>query len=79
MDDSGAVLTFDPAPGGQGYQMSIHSIGQTDIYGVYDRVPNERQIAAMLEGKDPQTASARQTTHYAANGVATVRSGAAAR
>lgn len=73
VDDAGTVLAFDPAKTGQGYQLSIHSVGQTDMYGVYDKLPSPRQIAAILDGKDPQTASARAVANYAANGEMTVR------
>ncbi|MBV2147141.1 hypothetical protein KRZ98_02405 [Sphingobium sp. AS12] len=72
VDDSGTVLAFDPAAQGKGYKLSIHMVGQTDLYGVYDRVPSPRQIAAILDGKDPQTAKAEATAAYAANGVVTM-------
>lgn len=72
MDDTGSLLAFDPAPGQSGYRLSMHSLGQTDFYGVYDRVPSARQIAAIIDGKDPQTAQAETSTAYAANGEATV-------
>lgn len=77
MDDAGTMLAFDPA--GRGYQLSIHSVGQTDLYGVYDKVPSARQIAEILDGKDPQTAQARTTADYAANGEVTMRAGAGKR
>lgn len=73
VDDSGTLLAFDPAASGKGYQMSMHSVGQTDLYGVYDRVPTERQIAAILDGSDPQTVQAQRTADYAANGAVTMR------
>lgn len=72
VDDSGTVLAFDPAAAGKGYKLSIHMVGQTDLYGVYDRVPSPRQIAAILDGKDPQTAQAEATAAYAANGAVTM-------
>jgi hypothetical protein len=72
VDDSGTVLAFDPAAQGKGYKLSIHMVGQTDLYGVYDRVPSPRQIAAILDGKDPQTAQAEATAAYAANGDVTM-------
>lgn len=72
VDDAGTVLAFDPATADSGYQLSIHSVGQTDLYGVYDRVPSPRQVAAILDGKDPQTAQAGATAAYAANGEVTV-------
>lgn len=72
VDDSGTVLAFDPATQGKGYRLSIHMVGQTDLYGVYDRVPTPRQIAAILDGKDPQTAKAEATAAYAASGVVTM-------
>ena len=53
VDDSGTLLAFDPATPGKGYQLSIHMVGQTDLYGTYDKVPSPRQIAAILDGKDP--------------------------
>ena len=75
-DDSGTVLAFDPAVPGKNYKLSIHSVGQTDLYGVYDRLPTARQIAAILDGKDPQTAHATSTAAYAANGdITMVRAG----
>lgn len=77
IDDAGTVLAFDPAADGKGYQLSIHSVGETKLYGVYDRVPSSRQIAKILDGKDPQTAQARTTAAYAANGEVIVREGAA--
>ena len=72
VDDSGTVLAFDPAAAGKGYKLSIHMVGQTDLYGVYDRVHSPRQIAAILDGKDPQTAQAEATAAYAANGAVTM-------
>ncbi|KKW90058.1 hypothetical protein [Sphingobium chungbukense] len=74
VDDSGTILAFDPAKTGKGYQLSIHSVGQTDIYGVYDKVPSPRQIAEILDGKDPQTARAGTVAAFAANGEVTLRS-----
>ncbi len=71
-DDSGTVLAFAPAEPGKDYTLSIHSVGQTDLYGVYDRIPNARQTAAIVDGKDPQTARASSTAAYAANGEITM-------
>lgn len=73
VDDAGTVVAFDPAKAGQGYRLSIHSVGQTDLYGVYDKVPSARQIAQILDRKDPQTAQAGATANYTANGEVTVR------
>lgn len=73
VDDAGTVVAFDPAKAGRGYQLSIHSVGQTDLYGIYDKVPSARQIAQILDGKDPQTAQAGATADYAANGEMTMR------
>lgn len=73
IDDAGTVMAFDPATSGTGYQLSIHSVGQTELFGVYDRIPSPRQIAEIIDGKDPQTAQARTTAHYAANGEVTMR------
>ena len=73
VDDSGTVLAFDPASSGAGYRLSIHMVGQTDLYGTYDRVPSPAQIAAIVDGKDPQTAQAERTAAYAANGEVTMR------
>ena len=78
IDDAGTVLAFDPAAAGQGYQLSIHAIGQTELFGVYDKVPSAQQIAEILDGKDPQTAQAQRTADYAANGEVTMRAGGAA-
>ncbi|WP_375195527.1 hypothetical protein [Sphingobium sp.] len=75
VDDAGTILAFDPAKSGQGYQLSIHSVGQTDFYGIYDKVPSPRQIAQILDGKDPQTAQASAVAAFAANGEVTLRSG----
>lgn len=72
VDDSGTVLSFDPAKPGAGYKLSIHMVGQTDLYGVYDRVPSAQQIAAIVDGKDPQTAQAHATAAYAADGQVTM-------
>ena len=77
IDDSGTVLAFDPASPGAGYELSIHMVGQTDLYGVYDRLPSAQQIAAIVDGKDPQTAQAETTVAYAANGRATIIKGKA--
>lgn len=77
VDDAGTVLAFDPAEAGKGYRLSIHSVGRIDLYGVYDRVPSPRQIAEILDGKDPQTAQAGTTAAFAANGEVTVRTGEA--
>ncbi|AEG48227.1 hypothetical protein Sphch_0532 [Sphingobium chlorophenolicum L-1] len=70
VDDAGTVVAFDPAKAGRGYRLSIHSVGQTDLYGVYDKVPSARQIAQILDGKDPQTAQAGAIADY---GDVTVR------
>jgi hypothetical protein len=77
VDDSGTLLAFDPAADAQGYKLSIHMVGQTDLYGVYDKVPSPRQIAAILDGKDPQTAQAQAIAAYAANGDVTMQPGGA--
>ncbi|MCI4589990.1 hypothetical protein MOK15_07775 [Sphingobium sp. BYY-5] len=74
VDDSGTLLAFDPEADAQGYKLSIHMVGQTDLYGVYDKVPSPRQVAAILDGKDPQTAQAEMTAAYAANGDVTMQS-----
>ena len=79
VDDSGTLLAFDPAAPGKGYRLSIHMVGQTDLYGTYDRVPSARQIAAILDGKDPQTAQAQAIVAYAATGEATMQPGGAGR
>jgi hypothetical protein len=78
VDDAGTVMAFNPAASGKGYQLSMHSIGQTQLFGVYDRVPSSRQIAEILDGKDPQTAQARTTAHYAASGEVIMRQAEAA-
>lgn len=78
IDDTGTMLAFDPAGAGRGYQLSIHAIGQTELFGTYDTVPSARQIAQILDGKDPQTAQARTTAVYAANGEVTTQAGGAA-
>ncbi len=77
MDDTGTVMAFDPLDAGKtaasknetaGYRLSIHSVGKTEVYDAYDRLPSGKQIAAILDGSDPVTAQARSTTAYAANG-----------
>lgn len=73
VDDMGTVLAFDRSTGDRGFRLSIHSIGQTDIYGVYDRLPGAKQIAAILDGKDPRIAQASRAMNHAANGDVTVR------
>ncbi|BBD97999.1 hypothetical protein SAMIE_1015000 [Sphingobium amiense] len=73
MDDSGTLLALDPAQDGAGYRLSIHMVGQTDLYGTYDRAPNAAQVAAIIDGTDPQTAQAAAVAAYAANGDVTVR------
>ncbi|WP_022682695.1 hypothetical protein [Sphingobium bisphenolivorans] len=75
VDDAGTVLAFDPADASKGYRLSIHSVGQTDLYGVYDKVPSARQIAQIIDGKDPQTAQAGAVAAFAASGEVTVRKG----
>lgn len=77
IDDSGSLLAFAPASQGKGYQLSIHMVGQTDLYGVYDRIPSAQQIAAIVDGKDPHTAQAEATAAYAANGRVTMIRGKA--
>lgn len=72
VDDSGTVLAFDPAQDASGYRLSIHMVGQTDLYGTYDKVPSPTQVAAIIDGKDPQTAQANAVAAYAANGDVTV-------
>lgn len=72
VDDSGTVLAFDPSAPDASYRLSIHMVGQTDLYGVYDRVPSPRQVAAILDGKDPHTARAEATAAYAADGAVTL-------
>ncbi|MFB0875266.1 MULTISPECIES: hypothetical protein [unclassified Sphingobium] len=72
VDDSGTVLAFDPTANGRGYSLAIHMVGQTDLYGTYDKVPSPSQIAAIIDGKDPQTAQAQATAEYAASGQVTV-------
>jgi hypothetical protein len=77
MDDTGTVMAFDPVAKDKGYRqksyrLSIHSIGKTDVYAAYDRLPSSRQIAAILDGSDPATAQAHSTTVYAANGARSV-------
>ncbi|MEQ6333069.1 hypothetical protein [Sphingobium sp. MK2] len=72
VDDNGTVLAFDPAASGTGYKLSIHMVGQTDLYGTYDRVPSHRQVAAILDGKDPNTAKASATAAYTATGDVTL-------
>lgn len=76
VDDAGTLLAVDPAGKG-GYRLSIHSVGQTDLYGLYDKIPSARQIAAILEGKDPQTAQAGAIADHAANGTVTLRTASA--
>lgn len=72
VDDSGTLLAFDPATDAKGYKLSVHMVGQTELYGTYDRVPSPRQIAAILDGKDPHTAQASAVAAYAADGAVTV-------
>ncbi|MET0360587.1 MAG: hypothetical protein ABW048_02440 [Sphingobium sp.] len=73
VDDSGTVVSF--APTGAGYQLAIHAIGQTDLFGVYDKLPSARQIGAIVDGDDPSLAQAGATADYAANGQVTMRTG----
>ncbi|MEJ7927650.1 hypothetical protein WG908_12900 [Sphingobium sp. AN641] len=72
VDDGGTVMAFDPVGTSGGYRLSIHSVGRTEVYDAYDRLPSETQIAAMLDGKDPATARARSTTAYGADGARTL-------
>ena len=71
VDDSGTVLAFEP-DAAKRYKLSIHMVGQTDLYGVYDKVPTPAQVAAIIDGKDPQTAQADAVAAYAADGAVTV-------
>lgn len=75
VDDGGTVMAFDPVGTSGAYRLSIHSVGRTEVYDAYDRLPSEAQIAAILDGKDPATARARSTTAYAASGERTVNVG----
>ncbi|MCP1470708.1 hypothetical protein J3E64_002401 [Sphingobium sp. OAS761] len=72
VDDSGTLLAFDRSANRSGYRLSIHMVGRTDLYGVYDQVPSPRQIAAILDGKDPQTARAQASAAYTAEGAMTI-------
>ncbi len=79
MDDAGTVMAFDPVGGvdgrGGGYRLSIHSVGRTDVYAAYDRLPSASQMAAILTGSDPAAARIRSSTAYAANGDRSVTPG----
>ncbi|MDX3899851.1 MAG: hypothetical protein QHC40_04990 [Sphingobium sp.] len=79
MDDAGTVMAFDPVEGAAdrkgGYRLSIHSVGRTDIYTAYDRLPSASQMAAILTGSDPAATRIRSTTAYAANGDRSVTPG----
>jgi hypothetical protein len=57
LDDAGKVMRFERLSGGAGYQLMIHQVGRTDIYNAYDRLPNARQIAAIIDGKDQKGAT----------------------
>lgn len=72
IDDSGSLLAFDPAADGKGYRLSLHMIGQTEFYGSYDRVPTPAQVAAIIDGDDPQTAQADAVAAYDASGAVTM-------
>lgn len=70
VDDAGTLFSFAPVAAGSGYQLSIYSVGGTEIRGTYDKLPNARQIAGILEGKDSQTAQAKSMPSYAASSKA---------
>jgi hypothetical protein len=70
VDDAGTLYSFAPVAAGGGYQLSIYSVGGTEIRGTYEKLPNARQIAGILEGKDSQTAQAKPMTNYAASNKA---------
>lgn len=65
VDDAGTILTLNPVQNGGGYQLAMHSLGKSEFYGVYDKMPSAGQIAAILDGKDPATAKARTVRNYA--------------
>ncbi|WP_336961119.1 hypothetical protein [Sphingobium aquiterrae] len=72
LDDAGRMLTVEKRAGAAGYQLSMHEIGRTDAYNVYDRVPTAEQIAAILDGSDVAGATPRASTAYRADGGRTI-------
>lgn len=68
LDDAGRMLMIEKRSGAAGYQVSMHEVGRTDMYNVYDRVPSAEQIAAILDGSDVAGATPRLSTAYNADG-----------
>lgn len=72
MDDAGKVMRFDPLPGSAAYRLTVHEVGRTDVYNVYDRLPTTRQIAAIIDGSDDKGATRLFSAAHAPNGSVTV-------
>jgi hypothetical protein len=72
MDDAGKVMRFDPVPGSAAYRLTIHQVGRTDVYNVYDRVPTTQQIAAIIDGSDNKGSTRVLSAAHAPNGSMTV-------
>lgn len=50
LSDSGRLLEVDHFK--DGYVLLFHDLGETDVLGVYDAIPSDAQIAAILDGTD---------------------------
>ncbi|HEX7782119.1 MAG TPA: hypothetical protein VF509_04875 [Sphingobium sp.] len=72
LNDAGKVMRFDHMPAGDGYRLTVHQVGRTDVYGAYDRIPTRQQIAAIIDGSDKMGATLLQSTAHAADGRATI-------
>jgi hypothetical protein len=54
LSDSGRALEVDHAANLGGYVLLYHDLGVTDVLGLYDAIPSDAQLAAILDGTDQQ-------------------------
>jgi len=52
LSDSGRVLEVDHLK--DGYLLLFHDLGETDVLGLYDAIPSDAQIGAILDGSDTE-------------------------
>jgi hypothetical protein len=72
LDDAGRVMRFDRITGSSGYRLTVHQVGRTDVYNVYDRIPTSSQIAAIIDGSDAKGTTLLLSTAMDADGRMTV-------
>jgi len=72
LNDAGKVMRFDRLSQGDGYRLTVHQVGRTDIYGAYDRIPTRQQIAAIIDGSDKSVATLVRSKTLTADGGSTV-------